>query len=136
MSNIIDKLGIKPIKQFECIGTNGIRRNAVCEAEEVRELEADYKKAVDMILSIAEHTYDYCMNPENYPDDYDIPIADLEAAGIPASGRTHQSFYSRGNGGGAALAVLGYRATLNKKEGILAIVRLPEGVQAKEEAAA
>jgi len=70
------------------------------------------------------------------PDDYDVPIADLEAAGVPPSGLKWQSFYSRKNGGGSALAELGYRATLKAKEGILAIVRLPQVESADESAAA
>jgi len=60
------------------------------------------------------------------PDDYEISLSDLEAAGVPASGRLHQSYYSRKNGGGAALAELGYRGKLDKKLNKVIIVRLPE----------
>ena len=67
---------------------------------------------------------------------YDVPIADLEAVGVPPSGLKWQSFYSRKNGGGSALAELGYRGTLKTKEGILAIVRLPQVESADESAAA
>lgn len=60
------------------------------------------------------------------PDDYELSLSDLEAAGVPSSGRLHQSYYSRKNGGGAALAELGYRGKLDKKLGKVIIVALPK----------
>ena len=46
----INKL-IKPIEQFECIRTNGIRKNA-CKVEPVRELEDNCREAIRLLNRI------------------------------------------------------------------------------------
>ena len=59
MTDLIEKLGIKPINQFECIGTNGIRRNAVCNASEVRELEQQRNEMLEALIKSVESEIEY-----------------------------------------------------------------------------
>jgi len=49
--DIVKKLGIKPIKRFECIGVSGLRKNAVCESSDVEKLEQQRDETLEALIN-------------------------------------------------------------------------------------
>ena len=48
--DIVKKLGINPIKRFECIGVSGLRKNAACESSDVEKLEQQRKETLEALI--------------------------------------------------------------------------------------